>query len=292
MIIVRLTGGLGNQMFQYAFGRHLAEMHGTVLKIDLSFYADSKLNSAYGAVRQFDLDMFNVDLTVAGEKEVARLSKRVANSYLDRALNRILGLKGTVLLEPHYHFSETAYDAPDNVYLMGYWQSSRYFADIELLIREVFTFKSPPSAAASKLLDKINNTSSVCVHVRRGDFVLHPLNGLQGKDYVAAGERIFAGRVSNPNYFVFSDDIEWCEANLEFAGPAIFVSEDFDGSKLQDDLRLMGACKHFIIANSSFSWWAAWLSTYSHKIIVAPKNWFLDKALDTKDLIPKEWIRI
>ncbi|HEX6123838.1 MAG TPA: alpha-1,2-fucosyltransferase, partial [Pyrinomonadaceae bacterium] len=105
-------------------------------------------------------------------------------------------------------------------------------------------------------------------------------------------EELILKRVSDPHYFVFSDDIEWCRTNLSFAGPTRFVDDDFGPRKFRDDLRLMSACKHFVIANSSFSWWAAWLNPDSDKTVIAPTEWFRDPSLDTRDLIPEEWLRI
>lgn len=287
-----MTGGLGNQMFQYAFGRRLAEKHSAELKLDLGFYSDKKLNSSYGAVREYDLEMFNIREAIATDDEIARLSKRTTNRQIDRLLDKILGVKETVLREPHYHFSQAAFNAPDNRYLIGYWQSEKYFADIENVIRADFTFREPPSKKASEILERVKNSNSVGVHVRRGDFLVHPLNGVYGVDYYRIGEQHITERVSDPHYFVFSDDIEWCRDNLRFAGPTEFVDDEFDGHKLRDDFRLISACKHFIIANSSFSWWAAWLGENADKVVVAPHSWALDQTIDKSEMYLPGWIRV
>jgi hypothetical protein len=289
MIIVRLTGGLGNQMFQYAFGRALAERHETELKLDLNFYSDPKWNNV--PFRTYDLDIFNIREILATEDEIASLARRVRHDLADRVLNRLLGTKRSHIREPHFHFSQTTFDAPDNVYLSGYWQSEKYFAGVRDLLRGEFSFREDPSARAVEILREIKSTNSICVHVRRGDFVTNPLSGHYGVEYYKKGEEIILSKVNDPTFFVFSDDIDWCKANLNFKGPTSFVSDDFGSRKFRDDLRLMSACKHLIVANSSFSWWAAWLNE-NPETVIAPNKWVTDVSFDTSDLIPSGWIRI
>ncbi len=289
MIITRLTGGLGNQMFQYAFGRQLAESHRTELKLDLGFYSNPKWNIP---VRTYDLDIFNIREALATEDETTRLAKRVRNDLTDRAFNRLFGTKSSHIREPHFHFSQAALDLPDNIYISGYWQSEKYFVGVSDLLRREFTFRDEPSESAAAILTRIQSTNSVCVHVRRGDFLVNPLNGLYGVEYYKKGEEIVSLEVVDPVFYVFSNDMDWCQANLKFDAPTVFVSDDFGERKFRDDLRLMSACKHFIIANSSFSWWAVWLAANNERLVVSPTEWFADPALDTKDLFPKSWIRI
>jgi len=288
MIIVRLTGGLGNQMFQYAFGRRLAELHSTELKLDVGFYSNAKLNVP---IRTYDLDIFKIVENIATDVEIDRFAKRFKNELVDRIVNRILGPKGSHVREPHFHFSQTVFDSPNNVYISGYWQSVKYFADIEQLIRKDFAFRDEPSENAKLMLKKIQLTNSVSVHVRRGDFVTNPLNGLHGVEYFAKAEQIIADRVVDPTFFIFSDDIEWCKANLKFNAPVEFASDDFGERKFRDDLRLMSACQHLIIANSSFSWWAAWLNANQDKVVVAPKTWATDPSIDKSEMYLPGWIR-
>jgi hypothetical protein len=290
MIISRISGGLGNQMFQYAFGRELALRHNTEFKLDLGVYTDPKLREE--PPRTFDLDIFNISASVASDEEIFRLAKRVRNRLADRVLNRLLGVKNGHIRESHFHFSDGAYNSSDGVYLSGYWQSPKYFREAEHLLRDEFTFRDPMSENARPIFDEIARANSVCVHVRRGDFLVNPLNGLYGVDYYQKAEDLLSERIPDPHYFVFSDDIEWCRSNLSFAGPTRFVDDDFGRRKFRDDLRLMSACKHFVIANSSFSWWAAWLNPASDKTVIAPTDWFRDPSLNTKDLMPKEWLRI
>jgi hypothetical protein len=289
MIITQLNGGLGNQMFQYAFGRRLAHRHQTELKLDVRIYSDPVANVP---VRTYDLGIFNIIERIASDDEINRFATRSRNRFLDRVLNRVLGLKPSHIREPHYHFSQAAMDAPDNVYVSGYWQSERYFRDVEPLLHDEFTFRDPMSPNAEPIYNKIRESESVCVHVRRGDFLTNPFNGLYGQEYYSAGAEIIARTNRDLSFFVFSDDTEWCRANLRFDGETTFVDDDFGPMKFRDDLRLMSRCKHFIIANSSFSWWAVWLNRNPERVVVAPTEWVTDKSLDTRDLYPADWIRI
>jgi len=288
MIVVKLMGGLGNQMFQYALGRNLAHRNNAVLKLDLGFFQ----NYGTGVPRQYDLDIFDIHPVFASEAEVFRLRKRSTNELADRILNRVIGLKRTYIREPHFHFSPEILDLPDNIYLEGYWQTLRYFAEIEDLIRKDFTFKEEMSPLSRALLEEIEGSNSICVNVRRGDFVTNDFHGAKGVDYYKQAEEVIRERVSDESYYVFSDDIDWCRENLRFEAPTEFVSHEYAGAKFQDYLRLMSACRHFVIPNSSFAWWAVWFNRDPDKTVIAPKVWFNDPTWDTSDLTPASWIRL
>lgn len=292
MVIVRLMGGLGNQMFQYAFGRSYAHKINAPLKFDLSEFSIKESSAKNFVARDYDLDIFNVKADFAAADEVFRLSKRTNIELLDRILNRALGFKKTFILEPHFHYSESVFESGDDVYLHGYWQSEKYFADIEPQIREDFTFREDLTEKAKEMLARIEASNSVCVNVRRGDFVTNNFHGTFGADYYRKGEEIIKSKTADETYFVFSDEVEWCEANLKFDAPTVFVSHNYAGKKFQDYLRLMAACKNFIIPNSSFAWWAVWFNENQNRTVIAPKNWFSDSKFDTKDLIPEDWIRV
>ena len=285
-------GGLGNQMFQYAFGRCLAKRNDTILKLDLSFFSSQDINNKNHVFRNYDLDIFNVQENFASVEEVTRLSKRSKNIFLDKALNKLSGKKKSFILEPHFHFSSKVYNTSGDIYLHGYWQSEKYFSEVKSLIMSDFTFKEEMTCAAKNLQIKIKNSNSICVNVRRGDFITNSNLGFKGVDYFKQAESIINAEVSDPNYYIFSDEIEWCEENLKFNAPTFFVSHYYAGKKFQDYLRLMASCKHYIMPNSSFAWWAVWFNQDTDKIVIAPKTWFNDQALDTKDLVPAGWIRI
>jgi len=293
MIIVRLTGGLGNQMFQYAFGRAMAHRYSTELKLDTSSFPERTATDNGYVERNYDLDVFTVEPEFATSSEVALLSKRSSVRLLDRVMNKALGFKSSVVLEPHFHFSNSvAYETNGDRYMIGYWQSPKYFEEIEPVIRDEFRFREPLAADAAELRERIENANSVCLNVRRGDFVVNPFHGSLGVDYFQTADRMLGERLLEREYFVFSDDVEWCKANLRFDVPTTFVSHSYAGRKFQDYLRLMSSCKHFVIPNSSFAWWAVWLNKSSDRIVVAPKEWFSDSSYNTSDLIPDDWIRI
>lgn len=292
MIIVRLMGGMGNQMFQYALGRRLAYDNNTELKLDLGFFERQPINNANHVRRNFDLDVFKLAAKLASPSEVYDLTRRLPFSFGDKVLNRLIGLKPTYVREPHFHFAPEILSVGDGVFLEGYWQTEKYFASIDEILREDFEFREEISENAGKILERIRSSQSVCVNVRRGDFVTNSFHGTQDIDYYRQGEEIVRSRTDDATFFVFSDDIEWCEANLKFNGPATFVSHIYAGRKFQDYLRLMSACKHFIIPNSSFAWWAVWFNRDINKTVVAPKRWFSDPSWNTKDLASDNWIRI
>jgi len=292
MIIVKLWGGLGNQMFQYAFGRCLAFRHNTELKLDLNFFNNQIAGKKGQVLRNYDLDIYNINSISATTEEIFKLGRRFKIEFFDKGVNKIFGYKSSYIAEPHFHFSDAAYHSPDNVYLSGYWQTEKYFSEITSLIRADFTFKDKMSDTASELLNWITNTNSVCVNVRRGDFVTNNFHGSYGFDYFKKAESIMNEKTTNQTYFIFSDEIEWCQQNLKFEGETVFVSHEYAGRKFQDYLRLMSSCNHFIIPNSSFAWWAVWFNMNKDKIVVAPQLWFNDTSFNTSDLTPASWIRV
>jgi hypothetical protein len=292
MIIVRLQGGLGNQMFQYAMGRSVAIRNNAELKVDLTDLLDRGPDAARFPFREFDLDIFDLKVGIATPNEVKELTRRFDNGLLETAARRILGPKKNIVNEPHYNYSEAATRSPDGVYLKGYWQSPKYFAAIEPVLRREFTFKEEMTPKAQELHPEIRRANSVCLSVRRGDYLNHDLLPCYGVDYFQRADEVLRQKLSDYSYYVFSDDIEWCKANLKFEVPTTFVSEEYSGRKYQDKLRLMSACRHFVIPNSSYVWWAVWFNTDADKMVIAPKAWFTDPSVDTSDLIPETWIRI
>lgn len=290
MIIIKIIGGLGNQMFQYAAGRRLAIKHDTTLKLDISGYSVGEGITP----RDYELKVFNIQENFATAPEIQRFRK-FDKSILKRispALSEALRSK-RYIKEKHYHFDPKILDLPDDVYMDGYWQSEKYFKNVENKIREEFSFKVKPQAQNQKLLKQIEKSSSVSLHIRRGDYVKNPavkkiLENL-GLDYYQETVSMIAKKIANPHFFVFSDDIGWVKKHLNLKYPTVFIGHN-KGPKSFEDLRLMSQCKHNIMANSSFSWWGAWLNEYPKKIVIAPKRWFADKR-NTSDLIPDNWIK-
>ncbi|MDP3402495.1 MAG: alpha-1,2-fucosyltransferase [bacterium] len=285
MIIVALKGGLGNQMFQYALGRKLALVTGDALALDLS-----QLDRAIevGDVhRPFALGTFPIKASVATPEEIARIKHPYG---LLSKLVRWFSSK--VLRQMHVGWEPGVLTGSGDRYFDGYWQSPKYCEAIRPALLEDFTAALSPEART--LAHGIGETDSVSIHVRRGDYVANPMvrvmYGPCSLDYYARAVREIEERVLNPSWFVFSDDIAWVRKNLQLPKDTTYVS----GQSISDveELMLMAACKHAVIANSSFSWWGAWLNRNTKKVVVAPLPWFDTRTDGHKDLIPASWIRI
>jgi len=292
MIISRLYGGLGNQMFQYALGRALAVKNNTSLGLDVEMLLDRtpRKNFTY---RDYDLDIFNIRAEIINQSQTPfrykKIGKGIVSLYMHKLRKKLFPSKG---IETNYHFNESILSLGDNTYLSGYWQSYKYFESIADIIRKDFTLLQELPQHIQTLKEEIISKNSVCLHVRRGDYVGSVRHEVVGVDYYKKAIEIVSNKTIIDHIYVFSNDAQWCEENLSFGYPMTVVGEEYRGYKESGHFELMRACKHAIIANSSFSWWAAWLGDYSDKVIVAPKKWFGDTDMETPDLIPKEWIRI
>ena len=275
MITVKLYGGLGNQMFQYAAGLRLATHHQTKLAIDLSWF--ETIGKTADTRRVYELDCFNLSAQPAG------------------FMNKVFGGRSVTIKEKGFRFDPEILSAPANATLDGYWQSYLYFEDAAETIRRDFNFALPPSAPNAAMLNEIAKVTAVSLHVRRGDYITNEaankFHGTSPLDYYRMAIEYLSARVKNPHFFVFSDDPEWCKANLTIDFATTYVDHN-PPDKGYEDLRLMSHCKHHIVANSSFSWWGAWLNSNPEKIVVAPKIWFLDSSIDTTDLVPTSWKRL
>lgn len=288
MIQMHLKGGLGNQLFQYALGRHLSLIHNSPLLLDITSFDNDKL-------RNYSLDAFNICA------HIAPINPK--NTFLKRLIHKIQFIKpfkylrppGTVIVENGFSFQPEIFNCSTNSYLDGYWQSHRYFDAIAPIIRSDLTLKYPLSEYLAILESEIKSTNSVSIHVRRGDYANNPAittyHGLCSLDWYQQAFEKMQTIVTDAKYFVFSDDPDWVKANLKLNAPTVYISPSADGKEAQD-LYLMSQCQHHIIANSSFSWWAAWLNPNIEKNIIAPKVWFSGANHDTKDLIPNDWIRV
>ncbi len=294
MIITRLRGGLGNQLFQYAAGRALAEHHKVPLKLDLYTYTKHPY-------RTFELHHFNIDALEASRGEVHRFTgTNPITRYLNKR-NNYFRCPG-VFAQPHYHFYEDFFSLPADIYLSGYWQSEKYYANVIPLIRQQFTPLGPLDSRNSALKAELGSKESVAVHVRRGDYGSAAYSsffgGLPGSYYRDAMASI-RGQLPNAAFYFFSDDIAWCQS--AFGSEGIQYISHNKGGDAYKDLLLMAACRHNIIANSTFSWWGAWLNPNPGKRVIAPAKWFKSNFLDrkepvytsrvynTRDLIPAGW---
>jgi hypothetical protein len=297
LVITRLIGGLGNQMFQYATGRALALRRGAVLKLDISGFAAPGPDTK----RRYELDPLRIQGSAARDADLIRFGRnsKPRSPRIDRVFRLLRinwrGVDWPVYHEPHFHFDPTLNELSPPVYLNGFWQSEKYFLDIAEVLRQEFTPAAafdPVNTAVAKQIDVVN---AVSLHVRRGDYVSDPttnrFHGICSPDYYQRAVDYITTRVGAPHLFVFSDDQPWTRANLRFAVPMTFVDANSPACGYRD-MQLMARCRHHIVANSSFSWWGAWLNPLPEKIVLAPRRWFSAPAGDTRDLIPPNWVRL
>lgn len=295
MIITGILSGLGNQMFQYAAGRSLAEHHRTILKLDISWFSSSDQQTP----RNYELDVFRVPEPIATSAERAAFTHRPSGGIFNRLRNKINRNrpphKQYVYCEPHFHIDPHFYKARSSTLLRGYWQSEFYFLPIAGLIRRQFSIASLPGAQNKDWEHKIRNVNAVSLHVRRGDMVNHPevarVHGSCDLSYYRTAVGRIAELVENPVFFIFSDDPAWCLQHLELSFP-FYIIDNNQGEHSYIDMQLMRMCRHHIIANSSFSWWGAWLNDFPGKKVISPLRWFNEAPHNTKDLIPQGWIRL
>lgn len=285
MIITKILGGLGNQMFQYAAGRCLAHLNNTQLKLDVTGFTDYKL-------RNFDLHALHVNCQPASGEEIRNL---LPSHNFEKALQYLFPKKSrTYYREKYFHFDDNILKFGKNVYLKGYFQSEKYFLPIKETLQKEFTFKDEIIRKVKDFTDKTRSATSVSVHIRRGDMENDPVttghHGIMPLSYYKKGIEIIRSKIANPQFYFFSDDINWVKENFNDLKPT-FVSGEISQTHFED-LYLMSQCHHNIIANSSFSWWGAWLNKNPDKIVIAPKIWFIKGPKDTQDLLPEKWIKI
>jgi hypothetical protein len=268
-------GGTGNQMFQYAFARSLSLKYNKQLKIDLSFLENKNMGGNF-IYRDYSLNMFNVH-------EDFEIDKKLFNK----------------INEPHFEYSQSVLDtinknSTNNFLLNGYWQTPKYFNEFEKEIRKDFTFREQIENSDNyikEMLNDIRSKNSILLNIRRADYLNTNYHGVMAKDYVDKAVKIIESKTEHPEYFIFSDDLDWCRENIKLPNMTI-VDHSYKGDRFSYYLQLMKNCKHFIIPNSSFAWWAAWLNQDKNKIVIAPKQWFTDTNINTTDLTPDDWIRI
>ncbi|KKU80514.1 MAG: Glycosyl transferase, family 11 [Parcubacteria group bacterium GW2011_GWA1_47_8] len=292
MIIVKLIGGLGNQLFQYALGRHLALRNNTELKLDITGFEEYKLH-------RYSLSHFNIVENFATMEEVVKFQKykrRLGKKWF--LYNKFIADEHKYAQERQFHFNPRILDTQGDAYLDGFWQTEKYFKDIESIIRKEVAVKTPFAGKDAEVAKEIDATSAVMMHIRRGDYVsnqaTNEYHGTCGLDYYRTAATLIAEKVASPHFFIFSDDHIWVKENIILDGPVTYVDHN-NADKNYEDLRLMSLCKHAIIANSSFGWWGAWLSQNPGKIVIGPSKWFNNpkkKTTDTSDVLPKEWIKI
>ena len=288
MVLVRLNGGLGNQMFQYAAGRALADRLGSELLLDTRAFKHVLALDAYTR-RSYALAPFKLRAKLATPEDLKRWPRWVVD------VGMRLGIVRPLFRRWHFE-SAITYDPgvlalSDPVCLVGYWQSERYFSGIADSIRADFTLRAPLAGENARLLARARASASVGLHVRRGDFVslndAAHAHGVCSLDYYRHGIGLVRERCLDAHFLVFSDDHEWARAELPLDSSTVFVTGNAECP--EQDLALMSACTHHIIANSSFSWWAGWLGYSPEQMVIAPRPWYASPKLDARDLAVERW---
>lgn len=286
-VVVGLSGGLGNQMFQYAAGRALSLRIGAPLLIDQTWFFGRK-NRCY-SLGNFLIQAKVRDSELPVPDVIKSLESRISRKWGKRRMGVEL------FREPHFHFCPEILRLKNPVYLEGYWQSERYFESIRDVIASDFALQVELPGKCRNIREKIQATNAIGIHVRRGDYVSDPatarVHALCPAEYYERGIDLAASGLAHPHGFVFSDDPDWARANFSLPIPTTFVNIN-PPEDAHLDLHLMAACRNFVIANSSLSWWAAWLGSEPGKRVVAPKSWFKTCEITTTDLIPMGWMSI
>lgn len=293
IIIIRLQGGLGNQMFQYAFARILAEQNNVILKLDNSFFDASSLELSF-TLRHFELGIFNNAYLQASASEIKSLKQ---SSFFDRIKRKLGMCTSKIYEEPSFGFHAEALSIKAPFYIKGYFQSYKYSENQMDFIRKIFAFPLESlDDINTALLYKLQSETTISVHVRRGDYITNKktqqFHGNCSLEYYSNAIALLASKNKIFTLVFFSDDREWVKEQFEnLPYSKIFV--DYNNNENSwIDMLLMSSCSHNIIANSSFSWWAAWLNMHSKKTVIAPKNWYANSEKNTNDLIPPQWIRL
>jgi hypothetical protein len=292
LIFSHILGGIGNQMFQYAAGRSLSYFHKQPFLLDLNDFEFYKLHNGFELQR-----IFNIAANIGIKSDLREILGWQRNSLINKVLRQpqFKSLRSrNFVVEPHFNYWSDFFKSPTNAYLRGYWQSELYFKSIQNLIREEFKFKIPLSGENAKLAKLIQSQKSVSLHVRRGDYLTHlktsRIMSTCSIDYYEKAVDLMSSKIQSPVFYVFSDDICWTKKNISMPHPCVYIDHN-NHLESYRDMQLMSLCQHHIIANSSFSWWGAWLGQNSSKIVIAPKVWFKNGTNDS-DLVPNRWIRL
>jgi len=283
MIIVRLMGGLGNQMFQYAFALpHILE--GRSVKFDLSHY------DIEGSGKFWLEEAFGISLVKAGKRDFFYFMEKVNRGKLGYRLKKGRFLHHETPEQEFTYHPDLA--SRDCTYFAGYWQNINYFEKYNKQIRDHFKFREIKflNRQYQKLVKEIANCNSVSIHIRRGDYLSSPIHEKIGIDYYNKAITLITKHTLNPTYFIFSDDVEWTKRNINIDRTHFYIDYDSE-HKCYADMNLMSFCKHNIIANSTFSWWAGYLNPNPNKIVVVPSKWFTN-GLNINGMLPKSWAKI
>lgn len=284
MVIAKLQGGLGNQMFQYAFGRALAKRQGVPLKLDATMFSTYRWHACM-------IDRLNISAPFATSWEVWRFSiYRRRPNWPMKLLNPLLCDPEKYVTESSFYYDPRMREVQTPCLVDGYWLSEKYFLDIEDILRAEFTVRGELNDYTKRMEEKIHAAEHpIMIHVRRADYAtaFSHIHGTLSADYYAQAFSRMREQVPNASYYVFSDEPEWAREHIHPDGPTEYIGQGAKWNYL--DLHLMSLCRHFILANSTFGWWGAWLSkTYRRNITIMPK--YMTVKMDTRDLACPGWI--
>lgn len=287
-------GGLGNQLFQYAIGKQLAHHQKTDLKLDLSFFSNLK----NATPRTYKLGYFNISAEFATNNDITH----VLGEPLFRPIKRRLWKMGLDLFHWNYvtengnKFQSEIPAINYPVFLHGYWQNENYFSSIRPILLKELQLKNEflTTKLRSQCID-VENVESVAIHVRRGDYLSHTESSEMfhtcSVNYYVEAIKLIKSKLKSPQFFIFSDDLDWCKNNLSLGLVGNSVRY-ITGNTDYEDLKIMSSCKHQIIANSSFSWWSAWLNVNENKTVIAPEKWYKNEEQNQLHTLPNDWIKL
>ncbi|MGI9523123.1 MAG: alpha-1,2-fucosyltransferase [Hyphomicrobiaceae bacterium] len=305
VVYVRLSGGLGNQLFQYAAARALALRKGCGLRLDITSFEACPL-------RRYALSNYAISQTIATTRELSIVADAtiatpsigpvgLLSNWFPRKkkfvsnVGNVPNVRSVRYNEPHYHFDAQLDRQETPIHMVGYWQSERYFSDAVDTLRCELVPKLPLDDANGEIAGQIARSNAISLHVRRGDYVTNAaanaFHGVCSIDYFHRGIGHIVERTSDPRVFLFSDDIGWAQTHIDLGVPTTFVAVNQPCRGFRD-IQLMSMCRHHVISNSTFGWWGAWLNPIQDKIVVAPRRWFVHDDWNTCDLIPAGWMRL
>ncbi len=290
-------GGLGNQMFQYAYAKSLLHL-GYNVKIDInSFYEGQPKKSKKLAKRKYQLNFYNITIPIATETDIHEFYKKFFfHKLLKKRKYRVYPKDS--FIEKTLSFDKQFMHPPQHSYIIGYFQNENYFKQIKSVILNNFSIKGKLSHYSKTVEQQIIQSPTSCsLHIRRGDFLTAKSSDIRyhelcSLDYYYKAIDIIKNKNGNTKFFIFSDDLDWVKRNLKIAN-SIFVSSNYERIP-HEDIFLMSQCNHNIIANSSFSWWGGYLNKYQNKIVIAPENWLTNKEENAqiKNIICSNWLRL
>jgi hypothetical protein len=276
MVIVQIDGWLGNQMFQYALCLALRQ-NGAVVKPDISSYSNGYLHNGYELEKLFNLN---------------ELYSSAAERNVHKRLGKLLHLLTRHPYKEKPNWQWQYHEGVNKIkfgFLKGYWQTEKYFENAATTVQQRFTFPSVKDEKNAATVQQIRNSNAVSLHIRRGDYITNERNCSLNEDYYKQAIEIINNRISNPVFFIFSDDMEWARKNIPVQ-EAVYVQWN-KGTNSYIDMQLMSLCQHNIIANSSFSWWGAWLNRHTDKMVIAPQQWMPHLTKNTA-VVPQHWIQV